>query len=210
MLKLKIFDCKTGQLQEHTFQPGTRKQKDWIIGRAGTCGLVLSSRAISRVHGRISYYQLVSNWLHDNITVGSQVRLCGGPMGKFTCANNNSSKLLMISAGIGVTPMLSMARWLYDTGSTRDAIFFYSVRTPRDIIMYQELQLLATRHPHFHLVITVTRPELGQPWWGFTGRLSDLMLKQIAPDLPDREVYVCGPEQFMSEAKRRSEVRNST
>ena len=144
---------------------------------------------------------LVSNWLHDNIAVGSEVKLLGGPMGKFTCAADSSRKLLMISAGSGVTPMLSMARWLYDTASDRDVIFFNSVRSPRDIIMGQELELMAARQPHFKLAITVTRPVSGQPWFGFTGRLTELMLKQIAPDLPERAVYVCGPDRFMTEVK---------
>ena len=144
---------------------------------------------------------LVSNWLHDNITVDSEVKLVGGPMGKFTCATDSAHKLLMISAGSGVTPMLSMARWLYDTASYRNVIFFNSVRNPDDIIMRQELELMAARHPHFHLAVTVTRSGSGQPWLGLTGRLTELILKQIAPDLLERVVYVCGPDSFMMEVK---------
>ncbi|NEQ08411.1 MAG: FHA domain-containing protein, partial [Moorea sp. SIO4E2] len=58
---------------------------------------------------------LVSNWLHDNIKVGSEVRL-NGPMGKFTCADHSANKLLFISAGSGITPMMSMSEWLCDIG----------------------------------------------------------------------------------------------
>ena len=144
---------------------------------------------------------LVSNWLHDNIIVGSEVKLLGGPMGKFTCATNSSRKLLMISAGSGVTPMLSMTRWLYDTVSDRDVIFAYSVCSPQDIIMRQELELMAARQPNFRLAITATRPEPWQPWFGFTGRLTGSMLQQIAPDLLERTVYVCGPAPFMAAVK---------
>jgi ferredoxin-NADP reductase len=144
---------------------------------------------------------LVSNWLHDNLKIGSQIKLCGGAMGKFTCGTNPPQKLLMISAGSGITPMLSMARWLYDTAANCDLVFFYSDRTPNDIIMRQELELLASRQPNFRLAITVTRPTLGQPWLGFTGRLTEQMLLNIAPDFGERVVYVCGANSFMQGVK---------
>jgi ferredoxin-NADP reductase len=144
---------------------------------------------------------LVSNWLHDNLKVGSQVKLCGAPMGKFTCGTHPPQKLLMISAGSGITPMLSMARWLYDTAAKCDLVFFHSARSPRDLIMRQELELMASRQPNFRLAITITQLELGQPWLGFTGRLTETMLLNVAPDFRDRAVYVCGSDRFMQGVK---------
>lgn len=144
---------------------------------------------------------LVSNWLHDNLKVGSKIKLCGGAMGKFTCTAKPPQKILMVSAGSGITPMLSMARWLYDTGANGDVVFFYSDRTPRDLIMRQELELLASRQPNFRLAITVTQPAFGQPWLGFTGRFSEGMLLNIAPDFRERVVYVCGSDGFMKGVK---------
>lgn len=144
---------------------------------------------------------LVSNWLHDRLAVGDEIHLSGGPMGHFTCATNSAPKLLMISAGSGITPMLSMARWLYDTAQERDVVFFHSARSPHDIVALKELELMAAYQPHFRLAVTVTRPELGQPWLGYTGRLTDAMLLNLAPDFGDRAVYVCGPERFMKGVK---------
>ncbi|MBF2049293.1 MAG: FHA domain-containing protein [Leptolyngbya sp. IPPAS B-1204] len=143
---------------------------------------------------------LVSNWLHDQIKVGSRVKL-SGPLGKFTCYPNPAKKLLLISAGSGITPMMSMSRWIADTGVDTDVIFFHCARTPRDIIFRQELELMAARLPSFHPVISVTRSEPGQPWFGFSGRLTDTMLHSIAPDFQDRTVYVCGPNGFMQNVK---------
>ncbi len=57
MLTLEVFDYEIGKLQEHIFQAVAHKENEWIIGRASTCDLVLPSPEISRVHGRISYYQ---------------------------------------------------------------------------------------------------------------------------------------------------------
>ena len=144
---------------------------------------------------------LVSNWLHDRLVVGDEIRLSGGPMGHFTCATHSAPKLLMISAGSGITPMLSMARWFYDTAQERDVVFFHSARSPRDIVALKELELMAAHQPHFRLAITVTRSELPQPWPGYSGRLTDTMLLNIAPDFGDRAIYVCGPERFMKGVK---------
>jgi glycine betaine catabolism B len=60
---------------------------------------------------------LVSNWLHDHFQVGDRLRLVGGPVGDFTCVPQSPQdrlpkKILLISAGSGITPMLSMARWI--------------------------------------------------------------------------------------------------
>lgn len=143
---------------------------------------------------------LVSNWLHDNIRVGSQVKL-SGPFGKFTCFAHPAPRLLFISAGSGITPMMSMSRWLCDTVANVDITFIHSARSPRDIIFRQELELMAARYPNFKLAITITRPEAGRSWFGYTGRLNEIMLKAIAPDFAEHQVYVCGSNTFMESVK---------
>ncbi len=144
---------------------------------------------------------LVSNWLHENVTAGSEIKL-SGPMGKFTCFANPCQKILMISAGSGITPMMSMSRWLVDTASECDIIFFHSARSPSDIIFRQELELMSARYPNFNLAITTTRKETGQSWLGLTGRLTTAMLQSVAPDFMERTVYVCGPNSFMEAVTR--------
>ena len=148
---------------------------------------------------------IVSNWLHDNLQVGSQIKL-KGPMGNFTCVDRPANKLLFISSGSGITPMMSMARWLCDTGADIDIVFIYSTRTPRDFIFSHELESMAARHANFKLAVTITRSEPGQAWQGYTGRLNELMLQSIAPDLPERTVYVCGSNPFMEMVKTRLEA----
>ena len=143
---------------------------------------------------------VVSNWLHDNIRVGSEIKL-SGPLGKFTCFDNPDQKLLLISAGSGITPMMSMSRWMFDTAADCDIVFFHCARSPRDIIFRQELELMSSRQPKFRLAIATTRSEPGQAWWGFTGRLTEHMLHAIAPEFRQRTVYVCGPNAFMQGVK---------
>ena len=142
---------------------------------------------------------LVSNWLHDRFTVGSQVKLTG-VMGKFT-VDDTARQLLFISAGSGITPMMSMSRWLCDTGADVDIVFIHSARSPRDLIFRHELESMAVRYDNFKLAVTTTRSEPGQAWQGYTGRLNELMLQAISPDLQQRTVYVCGANPFMSGVK---------
>ncbi|MDJ0510198.1 MAG: FAD-binding oxidoreductase [Crocosphaera sp.] len=143
---------------------------------------------------------LVSNWLHDHLKVGDEITLTG-PSGKFTCVDNNASKLLFISAGSGITPMMSMSRWALDTVANRDIVFLHSARTPRDIIYRKELESMAANYSNFHLALNITRNAVSEPWWGFTGRLNEVLLPAICPDFKDRVIYVCGPDGFMKGVK---------
>lgn len=143
---------------------------------------------------------LVSNWLHDHLNVGSQIKL-NGPFGKFTCLPNLPPKMLLISAGSGITPMMSMSRWIADRVANSDVVFFHCTRTPGDIIFRQELELMTTRLANFRLAISTTQAKLGQSWLGLTGRLTAAMLQTIAPDWKERTVYVCGPDGFMQGTK---------
>lgn len=143
---------------------------------------------------------LVSNWLHDHITVGSHIKMTG-PHGQFTCVDHAAQKLLLISAGSGITPMMSMSRWLCDTGAEVDLVFIHSARSPRDLVFKHELESMAARHRNFKLAVTITRTEAGYAWHGYHGRLNETMLAAIASDLQERTAYVCGPTAFMEGIK---------
>jgi glycine betaine catabolism B len=138
---------------------------------------------------------LVSNWLHDHLKVGNCIRIIGGAMGQFTCVPNVPKKLLLISAGSGITPMMSMLRWLQDTLTQCDITFLHSAASPEDIVFRKELEAIAAQMPNLRLAITITRSQ--QAWTGLTGRISRSMLSFVVPDLLDRSVYVCGSEDFM-------------
>ena len=138
-------------------------------------------------------------------------------MGKFTCVveegrrqgagsrreqlTNGTYKMLFISAGSGITPVMSMSRWLCDTGADVDLVFVHSTRSLRDLIFRHELESMAARYANFKLAVTTTRSDPGQAWQGYTGRLNELMLQAIAPDFLERTVYVCGPNPFMEGVK---------
>jgi ferredoxin-NADP reductase/ferredoxin len=151
---------------------------------------------------------LVSNWMHDRLKVGDCLKLKSPPMGNFTCVPDVPSKLLLISAGSGVTPIMSMARWMQDTLTDCDIVFLHSARTPEDIIFKGELETMATQLPNFRIAVTITRPSPRFAWAGLTGRVSETMLQLVAPDMRDRAVYVCGPTPWMEDIRAMLEKIN--
>lgn len=144
---------------------------------------------------------LVSNWLHDHLNVGDRIKLIGGPLGHFTCLPHLPPKILLLSAGSGITPMISMSRWVQDTLADCDIIFLHSARTPEDLVFRTELETITAQLPNFHLAVTLTQQPQGNAWMGLTGRISESLLNMIVPDLLDRAVYVCGPAGFMDSTR---------
>lgn len=143
---------------------------------------------------------VASNWLHDQLEVGMALPM-QGPFGNFNCVDHPADKLLLISAGSGITPMMSMSQWLSDFAANTDITFVHVARTPQDIIFRQRLALLATQHPQFRLAFTLTGSAPHVPWTGYRGRLSPALLTAICPDFCDRTAFVCGPAGFMSATK---------
>jgi len=144
---------------------------------------------------------LVSNWLHDNLQTGDEL-FAQGPNGTFSCIGDDSQKLLFISAGSGITPVMSMARWLHDTAARRQVQFIHWARKPEDFIFGEELRLFENCMLHFDLSFVCTRTSGPAEWPGETGRLSLAKLKALCPDYLERSVYCCGPGEFMSGAQQ--------
>ena len=141
-----------------------------------------------------------SGWLHDHLKVGDQLPI-SGPHGTFSCQSTpTSEKLLFISGGSGITPVMSMSRHLHDIADPRDIVFLYSARTERDLIFRDELSFLAARHPRFRPIFTLTHA--GAPaWTGLTGRISARLIEDAVPDFRERTVFLCGPTPFMDTVK---------
>ena len=144
---------------------------------------------------------LVSNWMADHLKPGDAIHV-SGPKGKFSLVSGKiPRKLLFLGAGSGLTPLMSMSRWLCDVGASVDVKFFNSVRSPNDIIFRKEVELLTSRHRIFTPIIISSTRTGGQEWMGLTGRINRHVLEMTAPDIHDRHIYMCGPEGFMEAAK---------
>ena len=137
-----------------------------------------------------------SNWLHDNMIPGKEVNV-SGPGGEFTTDATADEKFLFISAGSGITPMMSMTRTACDLSEPNDLHFIHAARTPSDMIFHDELLLLASQNSGLKLSFTCDTAAAHHRWTGFTGRLRLSMLSLMSPDFKDRKVFCCGPGRFM-------------
>lgn len=140
---------------------------------------------------------LVSNWMCDELKLGSPLRV-RGPSGRFSCFNYPSRKIMCIAAGSGVTPIMSMCRWIVDTTADVDVVVLYSCQTPDDIIYRKEFELLSARHSGLRVLLTVTKGwKSTDCWTGLMGRCNPAMITMAAPDLNERHIFMCGPNPFM-------------
>lgn len=142
----------------------------------------------------------VSNWLHDNLRQGDQIAV-HGPVGIFNCIDITADKVLLLSGGVGITPIMSMARWWFDTNGEVDIVFAHSARTPSDIIYRRELEYMDSRITNFNLNLICEKYNIGESWSGYSGFFDEDKLRIIAPDFFERTVYCCGPTPYMKAVK---------
>jgi len=118
---------------------------------------------------------------------GSLVSL-GGVEGTFMLPDPLPDKLLFISAGSGVTPIMSMLRSLDRSDDLGDVVHIHSARTPDDIIFGEQLRELAQRNAGFRLHEQHTAE---------MGRFAPLHLDERCPDWREREAFLSGPAELL-------------
>ncbi|WP_289043421.1 hybrid-cluster NAD(P)-dependent oxidoreductase [uncultured Aliiroseovarius sp.] len=137
-----------------------------------------------------------TRWMLDHLAPGVRIRAIG-PAGQFSHLNHAADKYLFISAGTGITPMMSMTTWMFDLGVEPDVVFINCAQRPSTILFRERLEHMASRVPGIDLKWVVDAPDRYAPWTGYQGRFNQLMLGLVAPDYLEREVFCCGPEPFM-------------
>lgn len=142
----------------------------------------------------------VSNWLHDHLGVGDRLHV-RGPLGRFSSGEHPAAKYLFLSAGSGVTPLMSMTRASQDQPGARDVAFVHSARTPDDIIFRDELATMAASGAGLEVTTFCEADAPGETWTGPRGRLSLAALTTAVPDLWEREVFTCGPQPYMDSVR---------
>ena len=138
----------------------------------------------------------VSTWLHEHLRPGGEV-VVEGPLGAFSTAHHPATRYLFLSAGSGITPLMSMLRTLHADRSPVDVVFVHHARTPADIVFRDELRVIEQSHPGVRVVVACEDDAPDERWDGVRGRVSLEMLRRAAPDLAEREVLTCGPAPYM-------------
>ncbi|HEY1838693.1 MAG TPA: ferredoxin reductase [Mycobacterium sp.] len=129
----------------------------------------------------------VSPYLVQKIQPGDLVRL-GEVEGVFTLPEPLPPKLLFISAGSGITPIMSMLRSLDHRGELGDVVVMHSTRTREQVMFLSVLEDLAHRHQQMRLDLRLTSDR---------GRLKPGDLYEECPDWREREAFCSGPEEML-------------
>ena len=140
----------------------------------------------------------VSRHIVDLWKVGDAIE-AGGPVGKFTFTGTEADSVVLISAGIGVTPMMSVSRYLTEQSWAGEIFFIFTCRNPADYIFQKPLAALASHNPKLHVVVTMTKP--GPDWKGPRGRITKELVEQSVPNIASRRIHVCGPVSMMEATK---------
>lgn len=122
-------------------------------------------------------------------TAPHDVALIEAPFGRFSLVHHHAKRFLFIAGGVGITPIMSMLRFLRDTGDRRPVVLLYGNHTERDIIFRDELEAMP---PHLTVVHVLSNPS--EEWKGLRGYIAAEVIKQNAGDsLSESDVYLCGP-----------------
>lgn len=147
----------------------------------------------SRPAGRIS------NVLHEHIPQGSVLDV-SNPYGDFTLDLNTNTPVVLISGGVGLTPMMSMLQTIIGQGTSRPVVFVHAVRNRHVHAMNPVLSEIMSKNPQVSRAIyyeEVGDSDIKGVDYDFVGRVNVKDIKEKVL-LPDADYYLCGPLPFMN------------
>lgn len=181
--------------QEFSFLPG-----QWIDcyaeidGRQEVAGYTMTSSPTAggtiEIAVRYSEDNPVTRFLHEAAEVGDLLQVDGG-QGEFYYRREMGDSLVLIAGGIGVTPMMSILRYVDAAEPDVSATLFYSAKSPSELIFRDDLEEMATRNEQIRCILTVTGSG-DEPWDGRFGRIDSTLINESGLN-PDALFYICGP-----------------
>lgn len=126
------------------------------------------------------------------------------PSGAFFLELQKSTPVVLISGGVGITPMLSMMNALLNLGSKREIWFFHGARNSKEHIQKDYLEKVAAEHENVHLFVSYSNPLPGDKEgvdYQHKGYFSVSLLKDLLPS-NNFEFFICGPPKMMEDAAK--------
>lgn len=160
-------------------------------------GLPRRDRRVSLTIKRITGGR-VSTHLVERTQVGDVVEL-GSAYGALELPAQAQTPVLLLAAGSGITPLMSLLRAQAARGFSARTTLLYWARTRDELCFTRELRVLAAQHPALRLHFLLTRqapltPDEDQ------GRIDAELLARLVPELGAQAVYACGPSEFVAQA----------
>ncbi len=129
----------------------------------------------------------LSTHLVNGVESGTIVRLAA-PKGDFALPDPPPAKLLLVTAGSGITPVMAMLRSMAQRGHTPDVVHVHSAPSAGDVIFYDELQQLHDSQDHYRLHLHLTDE---------AGHLDFGTFDDLVPDWKERPTWACGPPAML-------------
>lgn len=196
----------TGGVMPFTFEPG--QFVTFILDIPGQSKPVRRSYTIASSPTERDYIEvtikreehgLVSRFMHDQVKRHDILNV-KVPGGRFYFNGENKNSVVLISGGVGITPMMSAVRYLTTRCWSGEIYFLFCTRSTRDFIFEQELTYLQQRFTNLHVLVSMTRAE-GTSWMGPQGRFSSRQIAEFVPNIQDRDCHICGPVPMMDAIK---------
>ena len=134
----------------------------------------------------------ISNWLHANVQAGSILQV-SHPFGDFTPDTEGEGPIVLLSAGVGITPMISSLKRIAQVNPQRQVVFAHAARDPGHHAFHAEAERLKVAMPNLGVVNFYEDVQGAQD--AVEGRMDVARLP--AWPLEEAEVYLCGPHKFM-------------
>jgi ferredoxin-NADP reductase/MOSC domain-containing protein YiiM len=154
-----------------------------------------------RISVKIEPNGAAGTWLQEHIRVGDTLEV-SSPRGSFIL-ESGERPVVLLSAGIGATPVLAMLYALAAARSTRRVLWLHAARDREHHPFVAEVRRLMLALPHGRSYVSYSRPgsldKLGEDFDG-TGHFSRSVFDEV--DVPrEADVYLCGPSGFMADMK---------
>lgn len=130
--------------------------------------------------------------------VGDRLRF-EGPMGAFTLREDSTKPIIFVAGATGFAPVKSMLEHAFQSGSKRDMILYWGVRSLHDLYLGALAEQWAHEHNNFHFIPVLSEPRPEDEWRGRTGLVHEAILADF-PDLSAHQVYACGSVQMVQAA----------
>jgi ferredoxin-NADP reductase len=122
-----------------------------------------------------------------------------GPSGNSILMKGGTRSIVLFAGGSGITPIMSMLRYIEEIAPDTEVILFYAVRSEHDVIFEEDLKKLQKRLPGFRCLTIASRP--GSQWRGPSGHLNRALIEDPLGQVSHQTFFLCGPPAFMTDVK---------
>lgn len=163
----------------------------WLVG-----GYSMTSSPLQRGRFQLAVkraeHHAATRYLHERARVGQRLRVSNG-QGSLYFRRGMAEEVILLGAGIGVTPLLSIFRFIAEAVPDTAATLVHSVGSPDERVFSSELEAMADRRDNLRYLPTVTGPATG--WHGQQGRIDAGLIRSLNAASGAHWFY-CGAREF--------------